>query len=320
MNRITIMIIPPGARTTTQLRLPHWSARVFVVGSLMGAMIFGYLILDYIELRRIRSSYQVLVAENEGLKGEARALMGSLDDVKSSLKRVKDFSGKLTEITQVKIKDLGKTTGIGPLSVEEYKIATSQAIAKDPDIHLPLGINPDKLFFRPVFERLYGINLQSTKQAIELQNILANLTKQQNLLSSIPTISPVNGWITSGYGYRSSPFTGEKTLHKGVDVASPVGTPVYAPADGVVIFTGDKSGFGNFIMIAHGYGVVSRYGHNAQNLVQSGQKVRRGDQIATVGESGRTTGPHLHYEVLVNGLYTDPKKFILNIADESFAH
>jgi murein DD-endopeptidase MepM/ murein hydrolase activator NlpD len=98
----------------------------------------------------------------------------------------------------------------------------------------------------------------------------------------------------------------------GIDVAAPVGTPIVAPADGVVIFTGAKQGFGNFIMIAHGYGVVTRYGHNHQNMVQPGQKVTRGEQIGTVGNSGRTTGPHLHYEVLVNGHNENPKKFILD--------
>ncbi len=314
------MIIPSGAKTTLQWQLPDGLMRFFGFFTFVFAGVLGFLILDYIELRRMRVSYQAIVAENEGLKGEARALMGSLDDVKTSLKRVNDFSGKLAEMTQMKIKDLGKTTGIGPLSAEEYKIATSQIKPPEPDKFLPLGINPDKLAFRPLFDHLYGINVQSQYQAIELQNILANLTKQQNLLSSIPTISPVNGWVTSGFGYRSSPFTGERIMHKGVDVASPIGTPIYAPADGVVIFTGDKTGFGNFIMIAHGYGVVSRYGHNAQNLVQSGQRVQRGEQIATVGDSGRTTGPHLHYEVLVNGQYVNPKKFILNIDDEEFAH
>ena len=88
-----------------------------------------------------------------------------------------------------------------------------------------------------------------------------------------------------------------------------------APADGVVIFTGAKAGFGNFIMIAHGYGVVTRYGHNHQNLVQPGQKVGRGEQIGTVGETGRATGPHLHYEVVINGKLENPQKFILDMAD-----
>ena len=102
-------------------------------------------------------------------------------------------------------------------------------------------------------------------------------------------------------------------MHRGIDIASSIGTPVLSPADGVVIFNGKKEGFGNFIMIAHGYGIVSRYGHNAENLVKVGQRVQRGEQIATVGMSGRTTGPHLHYEVVVDGHNTNPQKFILKM-------
>ncbi len=83
-------------------------------------------------------------------------------------------------------------------------------------------------------------------------------------------------------------------------------------ADGVVVFSGMKEGFGNFVMIAHGYGIVTGYGHNAQNLVITGQVIKRGEQLSTVGQTGRTTGPHLHYEIWVNGRVVDPKRFILN--------
>jgi murein DD-endopeptidase MepM/ murein hydrolase activator NlpD len=173
----------------------------------------------------------------------------------------------------------------------------------------------DNLVFRPVFDRLNSIGQDANNHAFELQHLLSTLSQQKALLSSIPTFSPVDGWITSGFGRRVSPFTGEKGVHQGIDIAAPIGTPILAPADGVVIFTGAKDGFGNFIMIAHGYGVVTRYGHNLQNMVQPGQKVSRGEQIATVGMTGRTTGPHCHYEIVVNGKTENPQKFILDMAD-----
>jgi murein DD-endopeptidase MepM/ murein hydrolase activator NlpD len=153
---------------------------------------------------------------------------------------------------------------------------------------------------------------RSIRQTFELKRLLSTLSQKKALLASLPSISPVRGWITSDFGKRVSPFTGEVSMHKGIDIASPVGTPIYAPADGVVIYSGPKAGFGNFIMIAHyGYGAVTRYGHNSQNMVQAGQSVKRGEQIASVGISGRTTGPHVHYEVWVNGQAVNPKKFIL---------
>lgn len=315
------MVIPDGAHATKQVHLPRWILRVGAIGLFILIGISGFLVFDYIQLRSMRASYFTIAAENQGLKGEARALMSSLEEVRRSLSRVQDYTAKLTEITNIKVNKVSKETGIGPLSAEEYKIAEENSALSTPTEHIPLGIDLDKLVFRPVFDKLYGLGQLSNSQAVELQHILSNLSQQKYLLASIPSISPVNGWVTSGFGDRISPFTGQRSTHRGIDVASPIGTPVHAPADGVVIFTGAKAGYGNFIMIAHGYGIVSRYGHNAQNMVQPGQRVKRGEQIATVGMSGRTTGPHLHYEILVNGNYANPKKFILNIdAETSIAH
>lgn len=318
MSKLTVMLIPDDAHSTRQFALPRWLLRATALVSLFLAIGSGYLIFDYLELRQMRQSYHQLSAENEGLKGEARILMNNLSEVKRSLNRVQDYTNKLNELTKIRVRHVSKKTGIGPLSPEEYKLAKDAQVESTSD-YFPLGVNMDKLIFRPVFDRLEGIGRRSQRQAIELQRILSNLSKQKSLLSSIPAISPVNGWVTSGFGYRTSPFTGKRTMHKGIDVASPIGSPIYSPANGVVIFTGSKAGFGNFIMIAHGYGIVSRYGHNAQNMVQPGQRVKRGEQIATVGMSGRTTGPHLHYEVLVNGRHVNPKKFILDLNDNPLA-
>ncbi|MEZ4744132.1 MAG: M23 family metallopeptidase [Bdellovibrionota bacterium] len=171
----------------------------------------------------------------------------------------------------------------------------------------------DSLIFRPVLTRLSQVGDESNRQALELKKLLSTLGQKKSLLSSIPSANPVNGWITSKFGKRISPFTGKSTMHRGLDVASNIGTAILAPANGVVIFSGRKAGFGNFIMIAHGYGIVTRYGHNAQNMVQVGQKIKRGEQIGTVGMSGRTTGPHLHYEIWVNGRPVDPKIHFRNI-------
>ncbi len=315
MGRLTVVFIPEGASSTRQFTIPRIVVKSLAAFGFLGTALFGYLALDYIQLREIRESYYQITAENEGLKGEARLLINNLEDVKTSLKQVQDYSTKLSEITQLKVKSVSKQTGIGPLSPEEYSVAKSQESSPtETSSNIPLGVNMDKLVFQPVFDRLRDLGRNANQNAFELQKLLSNLSQQKSLLMSIPSLAPVNGWVTSGFGIRISPFTGQRTSHRGLDMASPVGTPIFAPADGVVIFMGSKAGFGNFIMIAHGYGVVTRYGHNAENMVQVGQTVKRGDQIATVGMSGRTTGPHLHYEVVLNGRNVDPKKFILDLA------
>ncbi|NRA65728.1 MAG: M23 family metallopeptidase [Pseudobacteriovorax sp.] len=313
MRKMTVLFIPENATQTKQFKIPRIMIRLAIVFSLFSTAFVGYLLFDYMELRAIRDSYRATLAENQGLKGEARLLMNNLDDVKKALSRVQDYSEKLEDLTQLKVKKFSRKTGIGPLSPEEYKYVTRGQTAAISEKNLPLGIDTSKLVFRSVFDRVQSLGNEANNNALELQKLLSTLSRQKSLLSSVPSASPVDGWITSGFGPRVSPFTGERTMHKGVDVAAPMGTPIYAPADGVVIFAGAKAGFGNFIMLAHGYGVVSRFGHNAQNMVQPGQRVKKGDQIATVGMTGRSTGPHLHYEVLVNGKNVNPKKFMLEI-------
>jgi len=285
--------------------------------SLVGtAVAGGFFVFDYVQLREMRRGHLDLIAENQHLKGEAHILMGNLEEVKRSLRRIQDYTKKLGELVSLKVNNVSRKTGIGPLSAEEFSIQKQPHHSSEADVkaQIPLGINIENLIFRPVIKKLAGIQRQSDHQAVELQHLLSTLSQKKSLLSSIPSVSPVNGWITSSFGMRISPFTGKKSMHKAIDIAAPVGTPIVAPADGVVIFSGAKVGFGNFIMIAHyGYGIVTRYGHNAQNMVQAGQTVKRGEQIATVGMTGRTTGPHLHYETWVNGRAVNPKKFILDI-------
>jgi murein DD-endopeptidase MepM/ murein hydrolase activator NlpD len=318
MRKITVVIIPEGTNATRQYNFPRFMPKIILGAGIVLSALMGYLTLDYYQLRQFRESYFKLAQENEGLKGEAQLLMSNLDTVTNSLNKVQEYSAKLREITQLRVNKVSQKTGIqhggiGPLSPEEEANFKDQGHA-DKD-YLPLGVNLDKLVFQTAFDRLNIVGQRANQSALKLQHLLSTLSEQKSLLSSIPSVSPVDGWITSGFGPRISPFTGERAHHRGIDVASPIGTPFYAPADGVVIFSGAKEGFGNFIMVAHGYGVVSRYGHNAQNLVQPGQKVKRGDQLGTVGNTGRTTGPHLHYEVLVDGRYTDPRKFILDNLD-----
>jgi murein DD-endopeptidase MepM/ murein hydrolase activator NlpD len=135
--------------------------------------------------------------------------------------------------------------------------------------------------------------------------------KQALLLASTPSIYPVRGLLGNGFGWRRDPFTGMRDFHQGLDIVAPVGTRVVAPADGIVTRVGPSGGFGVSIFVSHGYGVVTRYGHLSSTIARVGQRVRRGDVIATIGSTGRSTGPHLHYEVLVYQKNVDPLRYIL---------
>jgi murein DD-endopeptidase MepM/ murein hydrolase activator NlpD len=135
------------------------------------------------------------------------------------------------------------------------------------------------------------------------------------ILASTPDRMPVKGFFSHGYGWRRDPFTGEREFHHGVDIVAETGTPILAPADGVVTRARRMQGYGKMVHISHGYSLASRYGHLSEILVRPGQRVRRGDVIGRVGSTGRSTGPHLHYEMFKAGRRVDPRKFL---GDKSF--
>ncbi|HTW92247.1 MAG TPA: M23 family metallopeptidase [bacterium] len=144
-----------------------------------------------------------------------------------------------------------------------------------------------------------------------LADIEGAVKQQEARLQNVPSIWPVQGWVASGYGYRPDPFTGARTLHPGLDIVAPPGTPVEATAAGRVTFAGWKSDWGRCVEIDHGGGIRTFYAHCRTLKVSDGQKVSRGDVIATVGNSGRSTGTHLHYGVLAGGNWVNPENYVL---------
>ncbi len=146
---------------------------------------------------------------------------------------------------------------------------------------------------------------------MDVQSLTTALLDQRDYLDSMPTLKPTNGWYTSGFGLRNSPFTGKPTMHEGLDLANHVGSPIVAPAAGIVTFSGTRPGYGNLVTLDHGYGIQTQFGHVSRMYVKVGEKVKRGQKIAAVGNTGRSTGPHAHYEVRVNGIPVDPYYYIL---------
>jgi murein DD-endopeptidase MepM/ murein hydrolase activator NlpD len=148
-------------------------------------------------------------------------------------------------------------------------------------------------------------------QSSSFKALINKLDEKAYLRSRTPSIIPVQGWFMSGFGYRLDPFTGLIKMHEGIDIAAPIGTPIVAPADGSVTATGEKPGFGITIEIDHGYGLVTFYAHLQRCKGEPGMNVRRGDIIGYIGTTGKTTGPHLHYEVRLSSSPVNPINYIL---------
>lgn len=138
------------------------------------------------------------------------------------------------------------------------------------------------------------------------------LEQRMRWISSTPAITPVKGILTSNFGYRADPLTHGRGNHQGIDIAANYGQPVRASGDGIVLEAGEQGGYGKAVFLAHGFGLTTRYGHLSSIAVRPGQRIKRGDLIGKVGSTGRSTGPHLHYEVRVDGEPINPIAYMLD--------
>ena len=170
----------------------------------------------------------------------------------------------------------------------------------------------DSLVYR-TNEDILRLKKESEIQGKSLQELYSFLEGQQNRLACTPSIMPTRGvYNVRGYGFRKDPITGRLRMHNGLDIINKVGTPIFSPAAGVVSFTGIRSGYGKYIIIDNGYGISTGFGHLSSILVEEGDRVKRGYKIALMGNTGRSVGSHLHYEVRINNVPINPILFILN--------
>jgi murein DD-endopeptidase MepM/ murein hydrolase activator NlpD len=172
------------------------------------------------------------------------------------------------------------------------------------------AVSPPALTVAPP-DSAFGV-LQELLGAIHdrLALVRTDVEQRQALASATPSIWPVTGWLSSPYGARRDPFTGDSDFHPGLDISSPQGEPVLAPADGTVSFAGASGNYGNLLVVDHGFGIVTKFGHLSRFAARTGQTIRRGDVLGFVGTTGRSTSPHLHYEIWMNGQLTNPLRLL----------
>lgn len=159
-------------------------------------------------------------------------------------------------------------------------------------------------------EELDALRARAGHLGLSLEQLNVKWQERMRLLASTPHGIPVQGSFSDGFGWRNDPFTGVRAFHEGLDVVAPAGTAVRTTADGVVTRVGRERGYGKLVQISHGYGLGTVYGHLSMTLVEPGQRVRRGEIVGRVGSTGRSTGPHVHYEVHQGGRAVDPRKFL----------
>lgn len=267
----------------------------------------GYVGYDYTRLKNISYDNNRLTVEIDkktleihNQRSQIQQFSKEINVLKKQVRNLFEFEDKVRLIADIgRTSDSNGLIGIGGMPDTEL----------DEDMALDQKHNS---LIREMHQQVGQINLITENQSRSFEDLIKQLETKKNLLASTPSVRPVDGWITSNFGYRVSPFTGQKEFHSGLDISNKSGTEIIATAQGTVTFAGMKSFFGNLVTIDHGYGRVTRYAHLEKIVVKRGQKVKRGNIVGTVGVTGRTTGPHLHYEVRINGTPENPLKYILN--------
>jgi murein DD-endopeptidase MepM/ murein hydrolase activator NlpD len=257
--------------------------------------------IHYFQVARDAAENRILRDENLTLRGQLKSVRERIEHIGSTLDRVERFDQKLRAMTM--LSDPQRNLAMGPTESEPGMTAP----ATETQFTQLTSLESSKA----LTGRLDRLSAEATRQEQSLQELQAYFQDQKSLLASTPSLWPARGWVTSDFGQRLDPYTADRVMHAGMDIAAPHGKEVFAPSDGTVVFAGLEGGYGNVIVIDHGYGIKTRYGHLAKLLVKAGDRVKRGAHIAAVGNTGRSTGPHLHYEVRVNGIPQNPRKFIL---------
>ena len=279
--------------STTWIRLGILS---LVVSFLLGAGGL-YLFLSHFEERK---QLKALLQENSCQQSQIEEILTDMGSLRQRLVRLHGVEKKIRIIANLEKPDSEMPlTGMGGPSPEEGMLEDLKQNKKD-EITEKIQTELDKLT---------GF---VDKQQAGFNDLESQIQDRKTLLACTPSIKPTKGWVTAGFGYRQSPFTGLREFHRGLDIAARKGTTIISPADGVVVATGTSSSYGNTLKIDHGFGYCTFYAHLDKTKVKRGQQIHRGQVIASVGNTGRTTGPHLHYELHVNGSPVNPMKYILN--------
>jgi murein DD-endopeptidase MepM/ murein hydrolase activator NlpD len=260
----------------------------------------AWVLYDYIAVKSEVGQIYNLKAENQEQKNKLRSLVNNVNELELQMAKLNQFDWKLRNIANLNpSSDTGQFLGQGGQSPEEdLSLWSTKEKGEVVSSNLEMKIS-----------RLEEEVLNREKSFNELHE---HLLDQETLLASTPSIWPTKGWLASGFGSRISPFTGLSQRHQGIDIANRMGITVMATADGLVIKTGKDGGLGKYVIISHVYGLKTKYGHLSKIVLKRGQKVIRGEKIGEMGSTGKSTGPHLHYEVLVNNVASNPLKYILN--------
>jgi len=298
-RRWTVVFVPHGSEPSKIIEVSYGLIKTAIGGAALG--LAAALLVGYATMARTADLSRTahLQDENSRLAQEIGELHGRLSSLSDTLTRISQRDARIRVLANLEpIDPQVQAAGIGgpTLAARPGLLNAGPAVRRSEEIRVDLN----------------ALIRRANLLASSFEEAKDSLASHSQRLAATPSIMPTQGWLTSAFSsMREHPILHIARPHEGIDVTAPMGSPIEAPAAGVVTDAGWESGYGNTVTIDHGYGITTKFAHASKLLVKTGQRVQRGQRIALVGNTGLATGPHLHYEVHVNGRPVDPLKYVL---------
>jgi murein DD-endopeptidase MepM/ murein hydrolase activator NlpD len=289
-REFNVLVVHGDGRRIARVTLPRWLILTVLGLSLAVPASVAVIYTDYLQLRSQRTSLNELTARVAEQQGVIDASQSKLRQIRAEIDGWRDLEARIWEPFGPQDGSARRVTGIGG--------GTGPATAAE---------RPDRAAIGDELERLTGVVKEEGDRLRALERFLGRATR---VLAALPSRWPVRGQVNSAYGGRTSPWSAKPEFHSGLDIGAPVGTPVKSPAPGTVVFAGVNAEYGQTLIIDHGNETKSLYGHLSRLSVAVNEKVQRGEVIALTGSTGRSSGPHLHYEIQVKGQPVDPTSYL----------
>ncbi len=321
-EEVSITVIPSPSSNVKNFTMRRIVPIIIILAVIISittlSYLYNYYEENYIGVSKKLEEYKGIKAENQKLKSELYALAQDTEVLIQNLEQLQEYNKEIKGmIENDKVGNQAATEEKVDLQLRTFLTENTPIIQTG----LPIGGGEFQLNYQPsqsIIEKAKN-NISMLKEELpgqekRLNKLEMSVKEYNDLRAAIPTIWPLldkgDAYISSEYGWRKDPFTNKQGIHEGLDIGVWYNTPVLATADGVVKYAANNGGYGLLVVIEHGYGYETRYAHLNKTLVKKGQRVSRGDKIALSGNSGRSSGPHLHYEVRTNNIPQNPRKYI----------
>ena len=298
----SVIIISDATSTNKEFSITSKFIKKALISVFVLLFIFGFIIFDYLSISFDKEKMINLKIDNKRKEKTITGLSLKMEELSISLKKMADYKERILIASGLKsplaLKEVG--SGGGP-------IIDSSTLKSTTD-----NILINKQSSKSILDKAHKLAKNAKKVENTLKYVNSVIDLQKVRLASTPSIWPTKGYLTDGFGWRTHPFTGKRNFHYGQDIATQLGNDILATADGFVLVVAHQNALGNLIVIDHGFGFTTRYAHLSGFNVKEGGRVKRGQIIGFVGNSGMSTAPHLHYEVRVFGKAQNPMKFIID--------